>query len=332
MKSTLIIIADDIRQRHALKDVGQSYGFEVIHCLSSKQLDTAIAALTPSLWLIDVEEEHDLLEHIGFDQPILMGLLNAPAFNQRPQYLSWKKKIGVKLLNVLGQPQQPNNATQHTALSGYSQQSPSSKIIPDVWRVVLLAGSMGGVESIKAFLDSLPSDLPFCFLLVQHIDPYMQQRLPHILSRHNQWQVEMISHQHTVLKKGVVYVVPATQQIHFDLDGTVLLNPSEDAWPGCYQPSIHEVMYRASRIFKQQLLTIVFSGMGDDGSQAAAYHVNHGGLIWAQTALSCASSSQPDQMRATGHVSFNDTPLGLAAQLIYEYEHNREKVYEYPVS
>lgn len=333
MASTLIIIADDIRQRHALKDVGQSYGFEVIHCLAAKQFDATIATLKPTLWIFDVEDEHELLEQMDFRQRILIGLMSAPAFNQRPQYLAWKKKIGIKLLKMLEQSIQINKTKQTITTSTYLNQTAKQiNVLPDVWRVILLAGSMGGVESIKAFLDQLPSDIPLCFLLVQHIDPYMQQRLPHIIGRHNQWSVEMISQTHTQLKKGVVYVIPAIHQVHVELDGRLLLDVDENAWPGCYQPSIHEMMYRASSIFKQQLLTIVFSGMGDDGSLAAQHQISQGGVIWAQTAISCASSSQPDQMRATGFVSFNDTPMGLAEQLIHEYEHSREKTYEYPIS
>lgn len=333
MASTLIIIADDIRQRHALKDVGQSYGFEVMHCLPAKQFDASIAALKPNLWIFDVEDEHELLSHVGFDQRVLIGLLKAPAFDQRPQYLAWKKKIGIKLLNMLEQSIQIRKNRQPPVSSTYlSNSAKYLNILPDVWRVVLLAGSMGGVESIKAFLDKLPSDLPLCFLLVQHIDPYMQQRLPHILGRHNHWRIEMVNYTHTVLKKGVVYVIPAIHQVHVQSDGSLLLDANNSAWSGCYQPSITDMMYRASSIFKQQLLTIVFSGMGDDGSVAAQHQISQGGMIWAQTAISCASSSQPDQMRATGHVSFNDTPMGLAEQLIHEYEHSREKTYEYPIS
>lgn len=336
MPSTLIIVADDVRQRHALKDVGQSYGFEVMHCLSSRQIDDLISDLTPALWVIDVEDESALLEQIGFEKPIVMGLLSAPAFNQRPQYLSWKKKVGTKLLKLLGQPSSTKKIANKTQLSVFKGCSLShlvqANILPDVWRIVLLAGSMGGVESIKAFLDQLPSDLPLCFLLVQHIDPYMQHRLPHILSRHNQWAFEMVTQSDTTLRKGVVYVIPAAQQVDFKSNGLLVLDQQKQPWPGYYQPSITDMMYRTSRVFKQQLLTIVFSGMGDDGRQAAEYHRRQGGVIWAQTGDSCACASQPDQMRATGYVSFNDTPSGLAAQLIHEYKHSREKSYEYPIS
>ena len=92
------------------------------------------------------------------------------------------------------------------------------------------------------------------------------------------------------------------------------------------------MMYRASQMFGQQLLTIVFSGMGDDGRQAAEHQRRQGGIIWAQTTDSCACSSQPDQMRKTGYVSFNANPSGLAAHLIHEYRHSREKQHEQPIS
>jgi chemosensory pili system protein ChpB (putative protein-glutamate methylesterase) len=40
------------------------------------------------------------------------------------------------------------------------------------------------------------------------------------------------------------------------------------------------------------------------------------GFVWAQTAQTCACSSQPDSMRATGVVSFNGSPVELATHLV----------------
>ena len=63
----LIIIADDARQRHALSDVAQFCGFEILHCLASRQFGETHFEQQPDLWIIDVEDEDDLLEQIGFD-------------------------------------------------------------------------------------------------------------------------------------------------------------------------------------------------------------------------------------------------------------------------
>lgn len=329
MIPTLIIVADDARQRNALKDVGQSCGFEVRHCLPSRQFNESYLIPSPDLWLIDVDDELPLLEVIGFDQPILMGIMASPAFNDRAAYLGWKRTVSKKLMKLLSNdvPILTQQVDPHRAAYSVRSREQLPKVLPDLWRVVILAGSMGGLEAIKAFLDKVPADLPVSFLLTQHIDPYMQSQLPRILSRHNEWPIENIQQQETVIRTGVAYVIPTVQQVGFDAQGVIHLQ--EGQWPDHYQPSIREVMQRASPVFRQQLLTIVFSGMGDDGSKAAATQVAAGGKIWAQTSESCASSSQPDQMRNTGYVSFSATPEGLAEQLIRECVQSRETSREY---
>ncbi|ONG41607.1 hypothetical protein BKE30_04045 [Alkanindiges hydrocarboniclasticus] len=320
----LIIVADDARQRHALTDVSQSCGFEILHCVASRQFDSTIAQQQPDLWIIDVENEDDLLELIGFDQPMLMGMTSAPAFTEQVLYKRWKQGISRKLLMLLSDkvPILNNSVALNSALAGNAKQILNAKLLPSAWRVVLLAASMGGLEAVKAFLDKVSTDLPVIFLLVQHIDPYMQSQLPRILSRHNRWTFEVLNLHEMSLDAGKVYIVPAQHQINFDRQGRVVMQT--DSWPGAYQPSITAMIHRASTVFRQQLLTIVFSGMGDDGSHSAAYQISCGGKIWAQTAESCASASQPDQMRATGQVCFNETPEGLAQQLDLEYRQSRE--------
>lgn len=320
----LIIVADDARQRHALTDVSQACGFEILHCVASRQFDPNIAQQQPDLWIIDVENEDDLLELIGYDQPLLMGMTIAPAFTEQVLYKRWKQGISRKLLTLLSDkvPILNDSAAMKSALAGNAKQILSASLLPTAWRVVLLAASMGGLEAVKAFLDKVPNDLPVIFLLVQHIDAYMQSQLPRILSRHNQWTFEILNQSEMSMDMGKVYIVPAQHQINFDRQGRVVMQT--DSWPGSYQPSITTMIHRASTVFRNQLLTIVFSGMGDDGSHSAAYQVNCGGKIWAQTSESCTSSSQPDQMRATGQVCFNETPEGLAQQLALEYRQSRE--------
>lgn len=308
----LVIIADDARQRHALMDVGQSCGLEVLTCIASRQFDQSQQQLQPDLWIVDVADEDEVLELIGFDQTFLVGLTTAPSFTEKILYQRWKKAVTQKLLKVL------------TGINADLPMSQSCELFPNVWRIVLLAASMGGLDAVKLFLDQLPPDLPVAFLLTQHIDQKMQNHLPRILGRHNSWQFELIDKNIESLECSHIYIVPVLQQINFTTEGHIRLQA--ESWPTQYQPSITEMMQRASQTFKNKLLTIVFSGMGDDGSKSAVQHVKHGAKIWAQTAESCTSASQPDQMRATGQVSLNADPIGLAAALVNEYMQNRETI------
>ncbi len=198
------------------------------------------------------------------------------------------------------------------------------------WQYVcVLAASMGGPEAVKRFLDAVPMDAPVTFVLVQHIDANMQAVLPRILGRHNVWHFKTEKDFATnpaqpslYLQRGHVLIVPALRQIRFGSQGEVYADEHiqsdplmYEPWPGIYRPSIDEVMRRAAEAYGTRLITIVFSGMGDDGSAAVLEVNERQGQVWAQTADSCVCASQPDSVREAGHVEFNGTPEALARYL-----------------
>ncbi|MCY1459499.1 Chemotaxis response regulator protein-glutamate methylesterase [compost metagenome] len=75
-------------------------------------------------------------------------------------------------------------------------------------------------------------------------------------------------------------------------------------------------MLNLAQHFGAQCGVIAFSGMGSDGSAAAAYVRRQGGLLWTQRAESCACPSMPDSLREGGYSSFSGDPRELAAKLV----------------
>lgn len=306
----LFIVADRPLQRIALAEMIQSCGFDIVDNLPPDRLQALHFTTNPDLWLLDVVDQESILERIGFDAPVMFGIDAAPQLTDRQAYGKWMRVLSRKLIKLLGHP---------PPLLLCDDQPESTIVVIEAqpsWQYVcVLAASMGGPNAVKAFLDALPSDLdlPVAFLYVQHIDPYMQELLPRILVRQNNWRSRLIKDEPVLLTAGEILIVPATRMLSMDAKG--LLTPLDTRWPGQYQPSINEVLLRASQAFSDRLLTIVFSGMGEDGIQAAQQVTQQHGLIWAQTAISCDCSSQPDAMRATGQVTFNGSPEMLAQKL-----------------
>ena len=101
----------------------------------------------------------------------------------------------------------------------------------------------------------------------------------------------------------------------------------EEPWEGPYSPSIDQVMALIADHFGVQSGAILFSGMGNDGAISAAKLRQMGIEVWAQSAETCANSSQPDSARATGCVSFSGSPRELARKLVeYTSEHYSESL------
>jgi len=67
--------------------------------------------------------------------------------------------------------------------------------------------------------------------------------------------------------------------------------------------------------------------MGNDGAISAAKMRQMGIEVWAQTAETCANSSQPYSARATGCVTYSGSPTELARKLVeYISEHYSESI------
>ncbi|MDQ2515999.1 chemotaxis protein CheB, partial [Pseudomonas aeruginosa] len=161
--------------------------------------------------------------------------------------------------------------------------------------------------------DALPGGLPIGFLYAQHIDASFEQNLPQAVGRHSQWHVKNVR-DGEALRCGEVMVVPVLHELGFHHDGR--LKCSQRPWPEPYTPSIDQMMLNLAQQFGPDCGVIVFSGMGSDGSAAAAYVRRQGGEVWTQRADSCVCSSMPDSLREAGYSSFNASPRELAEALV----------------
>lgn len=316
------VIADSNLQRLALSSAVKGHGYELGLNIGPERLeDSALSGL--DVLLVDMAEEDEafldrLLDHT--DAPILFGLEQAPAQGTR-QYPRWERRVFVKLQDTVGEPVLEEHLDVLEAAPA-PQPAPALSLPDEVLKhaggdslelVCVIAASLGGPAAVKEFLDSLPKGLPVAFVLAQHIDARMQETLAHVLVRHNGMPAK-VAVAGDRLRHGEMLILPVANEIDFSADGSVIVRNLK--WDGPYSPSIDQTIANVTRRFGARSGAVIFSGMGGDGSISGPLMQDAGGFIWAQTADSCACSSQPDSMRATGCVSFNGTPVELAAHLV----------------
>jgi len=253
---------------------------------------------------------------------VLFGEGHAPERHSE-NYPRWERRLFGKLKKLVGDPSQAVGPSLEALLA--EAQRPSRLDLPaaladtplvageparQVW---LLAASLGGPAAVKAFLDALPGGLPVGFVYAQHIDASFESTLPQAVGRHSQWHVNPARHGDAV-RCGEVVVVPISHELGFSDDA--LMQISERGWPEPYSPSIDQMMLNLAQHFGAMSGVIAFSGMGSDGSAAAAYVRRQGGLIWTQRADSCACPSMPDSLREAGYSSHSGDPRELAEALV----------------
>lgn len=324
------VVSDSNLQRLALAQAVKGHGYELSFNTSPDKLDeSTLDGAELDVWLVDMQEEDEifldrLLDHSA--APILFGLEEAPVQGSR-SYPRWERRVFVKLKETVGEPVLEEHldvleqSTEVPPVVALELPPECATLNPDSLDIVcVLAASLGGPAAVKEFLDCLPKGLPVAFVLAQHIDLRMQETLAHVLVRHNGMPCK-VAGAGDRLRHGEVLIAPVATEIDFGADGEVLVRDIK--WDGPYSPSIDQMIANVTRRFGDRSGALIFSGMGGDGSISGPLMQEAGGFLWAQTADSCACSSQPDSMRATGVVSFNGTPSQLAAHLV---EHVRNRV------
>ncbi len=323
----IAVLADTSLQRHVLQQALTGSGYNVVLNSDPARLDAeALAACEADLWLVDLAQSEDsplvdtLLEQT--DVPVLFGEGHAPERHSE-NYPRWERRLVGKLKRLVGDPTQAVGPSLQALFD--EAQRPARLDLPQALantplaagaparQVWLLAASLGGPAAVKAFLDALPGGLPIGFIYAQHIDASFEATLPQAVGRHSQWHVNPARHGDPV-RCGEVVVAPIQHELGFAEDGAMQI--ADRGWPEPYSPSIDQMMLNLAQHFGGLSGVIAFSGMGSDGSAAAAYVKRQGGEIWTQRAESCVCASMPDSLREGGYSGYSGDPRELAETLV----------------
>jgi len=325
------IVSDVVLQRHRLQAAAAKFGLEVCFSGDPHRLQDQPVLPDAGLWLVTLEDEADhpalfdcLLENT--DAPVLFGLDQAPAPGSA-EYVRWERRLLGKLEQQLGAlaqldsqasleqlaEQTPENAVSSELPHWLTPAAPDS-VAEEIW---VLCASLGGPAAVKAFLDHLPPGLPVGFIYAQHIEGHFAEVLTRVLGRHAHYTLQHAEENYRV-KNGDVVLMPVEHEWAFESTG--VLTELDTPWPGPYGPCIDKVLLNTADRYGAQCHAILFSGMGNDGAIAAPLLKAYGSQIWVQESTSCANSSMPDSVAATGCASFCGTPEQLAGELVKTIE------------
>jgi chemosensory pili system protein ChpB (putative protein-glutamate methylesterase) len=298
----VLVVSEDQQQRIAFSDTVRSCDFTLVDCISRVQLQNKRHKPQVDIWLVDSDYDEYVAMAIAASNAsaVLVGFSQAPYLNEAQHYAKWQRKLKRKLAQLLNRP-----ALLDTP-------SYDSSCVPP-WRyVIFLGASMGGPSAVKEFLDHLCPTLPICILLAHHFNQHMIETLPRILNRHNNWHCQIITTTQR-LRSGYCLIAPIDRQIICDSEGRVIL--SEQAWSGKYKPDIGQLLKNTSDVYGSELVSIIFSGMGDDGSQHLTAIQDNNSQLWAQDPSLSACSSQPQAILDSGYCQFMGSPEALAKKL-----------------
>lgn len=184
----------------------------------------------------------------------------------------------------------------------------------DVFPIVGIGASAGGLAAFEAFFSSMPSDADpgMAFVLVQHLDPDHKSILTDLIRRYTRMQVFEVEDGMPV-RPNCAYIIPPGRDMAF-LNGALQL--LEPVAPRGQRLPIDFFFRSLAQDQRDRAIGIVLSGTGSDGTLGVRAIKGEGGMVMAQNPASTEYDGMPRSAIATGLVDYELPPSEMPAQLM----------------
>jgi len=167
----------------------------------------------------------------------------------------------------------------------------------DDLRVVAIAASAGGLETLGTLLAELPADLPAAVLVVQHLAPTHESHIADILGRATELPVRTAQDGDPV-EPSVVLVAPPDHHLLVSIDGRVQLGSGERV--RFLRPSADLLLDSVAAAYAERAIAVVLSGTGMDGAAGVRTIKAAGGQVLVESPDTAKFAGMPNAAVATG--------------------------------
>jgi two-component system chemotaxis response regulator CheB len=166
--------------------------------------------------------------------------------------------------------------------------------------VVCIGTSTGGPNALAEVFGALPGDLPVPVVMVQHMPPMFTTMLAERLSARSAWRCHEGA-EGQIIENGQAYLAPGgwhmevvragfKTRLHFH-DG-----PAENS---C-RPAVDVLFRSVAAAYGRGVLSVVMTGMGQDGLRGCEVIREQGGRVLAQDEASSVVWGMPGQVAQAG--------------------------------
>ena len=163
--------------------------------------------------------------------------------------------------------------------------------------VVAIGASAGGLDALERFFEACPSDSGAAFVVIQHLSPDHKSMMSNLLARHTDMPVIMVEDD-MAIKADCVYLIPPGAIMHATA-GHLHLTPKN---PHGLTLPIDIFFTSLAETYGDQVIGVVLSGTGTDGTRGAVAINAAGGFLLAQDPDSAKFDGMPRSVIGTGVV------------------------------
>lgn len=146
-------------------------------------------------------------------------------------------------------------------------------------KLIVIGCSTGGPDALTKLFSSLTGKISIPILIVQHMPPVFTTKLASMLNKLSEVTVKE-AEVGDRLSPGVCYLAPGDYHMFLKKDLTIGLNQEEKV---CYvRPAVDVMFNSVANSFKGQVLSIVLTGMGEDGTDGCTTLSKYGAYQFIQ--------------------------------------------------
>lgn len=146
-------------------------------------------------------------------------------------------------------------------------------------KTVIIGSSTGGPQALKSVVPYLPDDLPAQFLIVQHMPPSFTGMLAKRLDSMSYIQVKE-AEENDFLEAGKALLAPGNFHMGIKVGNKVGLYQTKHICG--VRPAVDFTLMSASDVFKEDVISVILTGMGHDGTNGTSYVKRQGGYCIAE--------------------------------------------------
>jgi two-component system, chemotaxis family, protein-glutamate methylesterase/glutaminase len=178
--------------------------------------------------------------------------------------------------------------------------------------IVAIGSSTGGPNALTALIPQLPADFPVPIVIVQHMPPLFTRLLAERLNALGHLQVRE-GKEGEQLQRGQVWIAPGDQHMTVMRKGMeFVLGINHDAQENSCRPAVDVLFRSVAHVYGVNVLAVVLTGMGADGTRGSAVIREAGGEVVVQDEATSVVWGMPGSIVAAS-LADGIFPLGSIA-------------------
>lgn len=217
-----------------------------------------------------------------FTKPAETGGLDASLQVIREQLIPKIKALCARVRERTPMPNEPGSAASLPTSVAGAAAVPTTRRQPGPVQVVAIGASTGGPNALAEIFRRLPGDFPVPIAIVQHMPPMFTRLLAERLSTEFALRVQE-GNSGSILQPGHAWIAPGDHHMILVREGAQVRTRLHQEPPeNSCRPAVDVLLRSVAQAFGPHSLTVILTGMGQDGLRGCEAVREAGGQILAQ--------------------------------------------------